>query len=416
MHRPAFHESLPALDPDRPPLAALLAALALLGLWLTWALSATLPVLAESTSATVETLRPPVVLTAPADGLVLRSALLAPGQLVTAGQPLLQLDPADLEIRRAALRARRTALADQVRSLAAQRTAARHALDEEQRAATAAGGQLAATARQAESLSSYADQASDRSRRLAAAGLLAAADAARAQADADQRRHAAGAAALARTAAAHQAGAALDDRRASLARLDADADSLREQLAALDLDAATLDAALDRRTLRAPIAGRLAGLDALDAATAPNGSAFAGSAAPTAFAVAAAPAGSAPGSRVARGARLAILVPADGSLRIVAVFPPSTAAALRPGQAAWAHLPAGPTAPAAVLRATVAGVAPLPGPRGSYEATLALPADAAAHSPLLRAGQPCRVEVELARRTPAALLLAALRRGAAAAP
>jgi multidrug resistance efflux pump len=399
VHLPAFHESIPALDADRPPLATLLAALALVALWLTWALAATVPVLAESTSATIETPRPPVVLTAPADGLVVRSDLLAPGQLVTSGQPLLQLDTADLETRGVGLRTRRTSLDDQARSLEAQRAAARHALDEEQRAATAAAGELAAAARQAASLSSYADRASDRGRRLAAAGVLAAADAARAQADAEQRRQAANAASLARTAAAHQAGAARADRRAGLAVLDADAARLREQMASLDLDAATLAAAFERRTLRALIAGRLADLADLDALAALD-----------------ARTGATPGSRLARGARLGLVVPAGGPLRILAVFPPATAAALRPGQAAWAHLAAGPTAPAAVLRATVAAVAPLPGAGGSYEVALALPAEAPARSPLVRAGQRCRVEVELARRTPATLLLAAIRQGAAAAP
>ena len=381
-----FAETLRALDADRRTgLATLLPALVLLALWLAWAFLAKLPILAESTAATVEAQQPPIILTAPADGLVAPSSgVLSLGQDVHAGQALLRLDASDLTSRLGALRARRRALLAEIAALAAQQATARQALDQHDRAAGATAGELAANAGQAQTAALLADQLHARTHRLAAAGLLSASDAARAQADADEHRQAATAATLALAARAHQARAEHADRRASLDRLDGDAARLDQALAALDGEAATLAAEIARRTLRAPATGRLADL---------------------------APA--LPGSRITRGTRFATLVPPSGSLRIVAVFPPTTATALRPAQRAWVHLAAGLAAPAALLPATVAAVAFSPRDGAGYRAVLAVSAGAAARSPQLRAGQPCGVEVEVGRQTPAALLLAALRQATA---
>jgi hemolysin D len=384
-----FAETLRALDADRRSgLPALLPALVLLALWVAWALLARLPILAESTAATVEPQQPPIVLAAPADGLVApSSALLSLGQDVLAGQALLRLDASDLNARLAALRARRRALLAEIAALAAQQTTARQALDQHDRGATATAGELAANARQSQTAALLADQIHARTQRLADAGLLSASDAARAQADADEHRQAATGATLAFAARAHQARAEHADRRASLDRLDGEAARLDQALAALDGDAATLAAEIALRTLRAPASGHLADL---------------------------APA--LPGSRVTRGTRLATLVPPSGSLRILALFPPTSATALRPAQRAWVHLAAGLASPAALLPATVATVAAVavsPHAGAGYRAVLALSTGAAARWPQLRAGQPCRVEVEVGRQTPAALLFAALRQATA---
>jgi multidrug resistance efflux pump len=417
-----FSQTLHALDADAHGGRgrALLAGLVLLGLWLAWALLAEVPVLAASAAATVEPDQPPIVLAVPADGLVVAAAALAPGQRVRAGQALLVLDAGDLRARLAALRCHRAALAAEERSLAAQEAAARQALDETGRGRAAADGELAAAARQAADAAALAEQARERGQRLAAVGLLAAAEAARGRAEADQRSEGARAAALALAARSHQGLAALADRRAGLDRLAGERARLRGEIAALDGDAAGLAGEIGRRTLRAPAAGRLASLVPL-----------------------------APGSRAAGGARLATLIAEGGPLRIRARFPAAAGAALRPGQRAWAHCAAGIASPAAALPAAVVTVAApdgaaganfadandadandagtraagnaLPPPSadaGSWEAILSLsPVTATATgagalaAPTLppRAGEPCRVEVEVARRTPAALLLGALR-------
>jgi multidrug resistance efflux pump len=381
-----YASTLRALDADRCAwrVPALGMAAALLGGWLAWALGAEVSVSVDSTAATIETLSPRWVLAAAADG-ILSSRSMTAGERVRGGQLLATLDDRDLRARLAGLAERRGALAAEAEALAGQQAAARRALDEDRLAQAAAAGERDERTRQAASAAALANQVREREGRLEAAGLLGRADAARGRAEAEQSRLAATAAALAATAGAGQGRAALADRTAAAGRLAGELARLRGELAALGAERAGLEQAIALRSLRAPAAGRLADVS-----------------------------GVRPGSFVARGTGLATLLP-DAPLHVVASFSAAAAAAVRPGQRAWVRLPAGPTSPPAVLAATVTRVAPGPGPGGSWEVELGLAADAAARSPLARPGQPCQVEVLLARRTPAGLALAALR-GAAARP
>jgi multidrug resistance efflux pump len=375
-----YAATLRALDSDRSAwrVPALLMGAALLAAWLAWALGAEVSVSADSTAATIETVSPRWVLVAAADG-ILASRSMTAGERVRAGQLLVAFDDRDLRARLAALAERRGALVAEVKALADQQAAARRALDEDRRAQAAASGERDERTLQAASAAALADQVREREARLEAAGLLARADAARGRADAEQRRQAAAAAALAAAAGAGQGRAALADRTAAAERLAGELARLQGEVAALGAERAGLEQASALRSLRAPAAGRLADVSA-----------------------------ALPGSFVSRGTPLATLLP-DAPLRVVASFSAPAAAAVRPGERAWVRLPAGPSLQPAVLPATVTAVAPAPQPGGSWEVDLALGADAGARSPLARAGQPCQVEVELGRRTPAVLALAALR-------
>jgi membrane fusion protein (multidrug efflux system) len=381
-----YAATLRALDSDRCAwrVPALVMAAALLGGWLAWALGAEVSVSVDSTAATIETVSPRWVLAAAADG-VLASRSMTPGERVRAGQLLATLDDRELQARLGALAERGGALAAEVEAVAEQQAAARRALDEDRRAQAAASGERDERTRQAASAAALADQVREREARLEAAGLLARADAARGRAEAEQRRQAAAAAALAAAAGAGQGRAALADRTAAAGRLAGELARLRGELAALGAERAGLEQAIALRSLRAPAAGRLAEVSEVR-----------------------------PGTFVTRGTGLATLLP-DAPLRVVASFSAPAAAAVRPGQRAWVRLAAGPISAPVVLAATVAGVAPVPRPGGSWEVELALGADAAGRSPLARPGQPCEVEVLVARRTPAALALAVLR-GSAAGP
>jgi membrane fusion protein, multidrug efflux system len=375
-----YAATLRALDSDRSAwrVPALLMGAALLAGWLAWALGSEVSVSADSAAATIETVSPRWVLVAAADG-ILAARSMTQGERVRAGQVLVTFDDRELRARLAALAERRGALVAEVKALADQQAAARRALDEDRRAQAAASGERDERTRQAASAAALADQVREREARLEAAGLLARADAARGRADAEQRRQAAAAAALAAAAGAGEGRAALADRTAAAGRLAGEVARLHGELAALGAERAGLVQAIGLRSLRAPMSGRLADVSA-----------------------------ALPGSFVPRGTPLATLLP-DAPLRVVASFSAPAAAAVRRGQRAWVRLPAGPTSPPAVLPATVTSVAPAPRPGGSWEIDLALAADAGGRSPLARAGQPCQVEVELGRRTPAALALAALR-------
>ena len=185
-------------------------------------------------------------------------------------------------------------------------------------------------------------------------------------------------------AAAERRGrAALADRDGAGARLAAELARLRGELAAVAGERAELEHEMERRSVRAPAAGRLVEVTAAR-----------------------------PGAPVARGAVLATLVP-DGGLAVVARFAADAGAELRPGQRAWVRLAPGlgMAAPAARLAAAVSVVTPAAAASGSvggWEVRLALVGDAAARWPPARPGVPCEVEVEVERATPARLAMGGL--------
>jgi multidrug resistance efflux pump len=383
----AYAATLRALESERRGgrRATLVAAGVLLAAWAAWSLGADVAVSVESVAATLAPLAPVRVLAAPAEG-VLASARLELGQRVRAGEVLATIDGREQRARLAALDERRLALGAQAAAVAAQQGAFRRALDEERAGEVDAAGERRQRAGEAAAAAAGAEEVRARDAGLVAAGLLAPAVGARSRAEAEQRERAAAAAVLAAAAGTRRGRAALEDRGAAGSRLAGELSRLRGELAALAMerDAAARD--LARRSLRAPVAGRLAEV------TAPQ-----------------------PGTVVARGAPLAVLVP-DGPLAVVAWFAPPGGARIHAGQRAWVRLPAGPGFAALALPAAVIAAAPAAGRGGSREVRLAIPQDAAARSPFARPGQPCRVEVELGRDTPAGLVLRALGHGARARP
>jgi len=382
----AYAATLRALESERScgRVAALLAGGVLLAAWAAWSVSAEVAVGAESVAATIAPVAPVQVLAAPVDG-VLASRRLELGQRVRAGELLATIDGREQRARLAALDARRAALGRAVEEIGAQRAAVRRALEEERAAEVDAAGERRQRAGEAAAAAAGAEAVRVRDAELVAAGLLAPAVAARSRAEAEQRERGAAAAALAAAAGTRRGRAALVDRGAGDARLGGELARLRGELAALGAERDAAARELARRSLRAPAAGRLAEV------TAPP-----------------------PGAPVVRGAALAWLVP-DGPLVVVAQFATPGGVGIRAGQRAWVRLPPGPGFAGVALPATVIAAAPAPGRGGSWEVHLTIPRDAAARSPLVRPGGPCRVEVELARDTPAGLVLRALGRGARAA-
>jgi multidrug resistance efflux pump len=381
--------TLRSLEADRRGgrMPALAAAVVLAAAWAAWGVGAEVEVTVESGAAALEPRSARCVLSAPVEGIV-AARWLALGRHVEAGEVVARLDDGEPRVRLAAVAGRRAALLAAATAVAAERAAARRGAAEEGWAQVAAGGEREERAREAAAAAALATENGGREARLEAAGLLAHADAARGRAEAEQRRRAAAAAVQAAAAGAAAGRAALADRRAAAERLAGDAARLGGELAALAGEAAAIEQAMALRQVRAPVAGRLAEVTAARA-----------------------------GAFVARGTPLAVLVP-DAPLRVVASFGWPAAGALRPGQRAKVLLAAGATSRAAALPATVAAVAPAGRSGGGWEVQLELAAPAgraAAGLALPRAGQPCRVEVEVARRTPVALALEALGRAAGAA-
>jgi multidrug resistance efflux pump len=374
-----YGTTLRALEADRrrAGVPVLIVALGLFGAWVAWAVGAEVPVNAESASAEVAPLLAARVLAAPADG-VMESRSMQLGQRVRAGELLVTFDRREVVARRDALVARREAVALAAAALAAQQAAGREALAAERRAEAAAGGERERRAAEAAAAAALADEEGAREARLAAAGLLAPAAAARRRAEAAQRRAAAAAATLAVEAGRHRGGAALTDRTAAVARLGGELARARGELAALGAEIESAEREVELRVLRAPVAGRLAEVTPAQ-----------------------------PGAAVGRGAPLATLVP-EGLMGVVAYFESPGGGAIRAGQRARVRLAARPGGGPASFGATVTAVAAAAGAGGRREVRLALLGAAAMGSPLVEAGEPCEVEVELARQTPARLALGRL--------
>jgi membrane fusion protein (multidrug efflux system) len=374
-----------AADRRRGLLPLLVLGAALAGGWLAWAVCVEVPVTAESLRATIVPLSRPRVLAAPADG-ILASRSMTLGQAVGAGELLATLDGRDLRARLAAVGARRAAVVGEIAAITAQQAAGRRASEAERGAEAAAGEERERRASEAAAAAALAEEVRAREARLERAGLVAPVEASRSRAEAAERREAAAATGLAAMSGRRRVGATLADRAAAAARLDGDLSRLRGELAALGAEGEGIEGDLARRSLRAPVAGRLAEVTAAQ-----------------------------PGAPVGRGTPLATLVP-DGPMAVEAWFASAADAAMRPGQRAWVRLAAGAGEPEVTVRARVTAVAPAPGAGGEREVHLALAADAAVGLRGARAGQACDVAVELGRRTPASLVLAGLGWGSRARP
>jgi multidrug resistance efflux pump len=376
--------TLRALDAERRRCApAAAAALVFLGSWLGWALGAEVTVCVGSTSATLVAAGGTVVLAAPEDG-VLASRSLWIGRRVSAGEVVAALDRRELAARWAALAGRRDALVAEVAAVSAEMAAAGRALAAERGAATASDGELRLRVGAAADAARLAAEVAEREARLAAAGVLARAAAERSGAEAAERLRVKEEEEQQAAAGERRGRAALADRGGAGARLAAELARLRGDLAAVAGERAEVEHEMERRLVRAPAPGRLVEVTAAR-----------------------------PGAPVARGAALATLVP-NGGLEVMARFAPDAGAEVRPGQRAWARLPAGigVAAPATRLAAAVTAVTPVLGPAagaaGGWEVRLALAGDAAARWPLARPGVPCEVEVAVARATPARLAMGGL--------
>lgn len=349
--------------------------LAALGLaaWGGWFVFAGVGVVEVSRQARLEVARAPHAVAAQQAGALVRSTLVI-GQRVQAGDVLAELDTTGARLQLAEEAARAATVGPRLASLQAELAAQADALAADQQAAQAA--LQAAQARVAEARAA-ADFAGEQARRVAAdarAGGGAEVDALRAAAEAR------------RLAAQHDALVA-DARRLAL---DAEtrqrqgrvqAQALRRAQAALDgeLQAsravqARLAQQVERFVVRAPVAGTVAEVQAL-----------------------------APGAWVGEGQKLATVVP-EGELVVVAEFDPASALGrLRPGQRATLRLDGFPWAQYGSVPAQVQRVA---GELRGSTLRVELRPEPGARVPLQH-GLPGRVEVDVERTSPFALLLRA---------
>ncbi|MEQ1869936.1 MAG: HlyD family efflux transporter periplasmic adaptor subunit [Vicinamibacterales bacterium] len=369
-----FSRSLRRLEADtsRRSLLTVAVLLSLLILWLAWFVTAKVTVYATSSAARIEVTKDNHPVETPVAGRIVHAPLLA-GQVVHAGDILLEIDARPEQLAQSQMRAKVAPSSRQIDALRDEIAAQQRALDEETQGAAASAAESAAKARESASAAEYAVDEARRLRALQARGIVSDIEAMRAAKLADQRKSEADTDAFAADRLIREGQARREDRLGRIARLNneiAAADASRGEALA---GAERLDYDIEQRVIRAPIGGRLAETSVLKI-----------------------------GSLVKAGDRLCTIVP-DGVLKVVALFAPAASLGrVRAGQPARVRLEGFPwtqygSVPAMVVQ--VAGEVR----DGKVRVELSLPEQAGAVP--LQHGLPAEVDVQVEQLSPLAMVL-----------
>src|SRR5262245_42323958 len=215
-----FSRTLRAISTDNSRRTAVALALVavFLGAWTAWFLRAPVAVYAATRSARVEVARENHPIDAPIAGRV-QSSHLKVGELVKAGDVLLEIDAETARLSLEEVRARLAPMDNQIQALKSQIAAEERALAEEQRAAAAAGAESDALAEQARASAEFAADEAKRLASLNAAGLVSELESLRARNLSRERASAASAAEFASGRTQRDFQAREQDRRGAIAGL-----------------------------------------------------------------------------------------------------------------------------------------------------------------------------------------------------
>ena len=371
-----FARTFRALESDsfRGSLLVLGCVITLLGGWMAWFFLARVARYEVTDTARIEVDQETHPVQSPVLARVVSSNLVL-GQEVKAGDVLIELDSNADRLQVAQERTQLTALASQLDSLKAQVAQLQQARAREQETARVAIEQAGAKYREADALARSADHEAHRLEKLAAEGLVPRREYDIGKMEAERLRDAADSLKLEPDRIQHDLNTRESERRAQL-------ENLQSQIRKLEGDRTTVAASIERlnyeverRVIRAPVAGRL------------------GEVAATLR----------PGAVVNEGDRLCAILPL-GRLRAIAEFaPPAAFGRIRPGQPARLRLEGFPWAEYGSIAARVSTVASEIRD-GKVRVELSI-----AHSPAfavpLQHGLPGSVEIEVERVSPAALTL-----------
>ncbi len=371
----AFSRTLRSLEGRgfRSTLVALGSAMALLVAWGLWFLLARVSLFAVTDTARLEVDQQADPLTPAIAGKVVATRLEL-GRQVEEGEVLVELDAEAVRRNIEDKAAEKAGLASQIERIRSEIGAQTQALGEARSAESAALNEARAEYEQAEAAARLAEDESSRTARVHAQGLVSDAERDRARTEA-----------LARRSTSEARLRALKrlqmDRRLEQSEKQAVLADLERQRALLEARASSLEAVLsgiahelDQHRVRAPVGGTLGEVVSLQ-----------------------------PGAVVAKGERLAAIVP-PGQLRIVAEFaPPEALGRIRRDQRARLRLEGFPWVHYGTVLARVSRVASEP-LDGRIRVELGL--DQAPSVPVpLQHGLPGTLEVEVERISPAALVL-----------
>lgn len=363
-----------ANDTSRRSLTVWALVLAMLAIWLGWALLTRVTVYEVSTTARLEVEHAAHSAAALLPGRILSTSVQL-GKRVHAGEVLAELDAHSEQLRLAEEQTRLLALPPQIAALRRQLADQENAAARAGSAAASAVDQARARSQEAQAAASFAVDNAQRLQQLSSSGRIAEVDAMRARTEALKARSAADALAFEvdRLSATRLGGTA--EKRATL-------ESLRRELAALsgqqELAAATiarLQQDIEKHLIRAPVTGTIGEAPPLEA-----------------------------GAFVDEGGLIASVVP-TGQMKVMAEFEPARVLGrVTPGQLAHMRLDAFPWAQFGTLTLEVERVASEVR-NGRVRVQLAPHGNNDAR--LLQHGLPGSVEVAIERTSPALLALRA---------
>jgi multidrug resistance efflux pump len=314
-------------DGFRRSLLGMLLAAVLLSAWTAWFFLAHVTVYEVSAVARLEVSEAAHPVEAQVAGRV-RATHLVLGQEVQGGDVLVELDADTQRLQLEEERTRLAALIPQPSELRAEISAEETAQHEDQQAGQVALDQARARHREAAAAAQLSGQEAERMARLHARAYVAELDFLRAKAEAHKQREAADAGRLEVLRLEWDLRTRGSDRRARLQRLTREATQLEGQIAATRAVIEQLEYEITRRSIRAPVAGRLGEVATLQV-----------------------------GTMVREGTRLGAVVP-PGMLKIMTDFlPPAALGRIQPGQPARLRLEGFPWAQYGAVSATVASVA-----------------------------------------------------------
>jgi len=361
------------LDRGLPAVAAISMAVLLVAGWLVWAFTARVTQYEVSDVARLEVAGAAYPVQANASGRLIASQLVL-GQKVHAGEVLVELESDDEQLAVAQERAHFAALEPELAALRSQMRSEDEGRAAERTVLTYSTSGAQAQYQQAQTQVTLAELEAKRAARLRADGLISQADAERVSADAASKR--AVAESLKVGVARLQPELQVRDRERDvrLKELLEDIAKLQAEASASSANRRRLENELEKRSIRAPIAGILSECAQVR-----------------------------PGAHIVEGQQLGVIIP-DSELRLIAEFEPSAAfGKIHRGQNAIVRLQGFPWAQFGTVRAQVSEVA---GEIRDGKVRVELAVDAAPKSRIpFQHGMPGTVEVAVDHASPALLLL-----------
>ncbi len=351
-------------------------ALIVLGSWIAWLVMARVGVyeIADSGRIEVDTSLYPIAV--PSAGKVV-ATYLAVGREVQAGDLLIEFEATDERLRLDETRTQAATLAPQLAALRDEVAAEEVARKEQLRASQIAIDQARSQLEEAVASVQLAEDEAARIARLQAGGILSEVDLARAQTEVRKRRAAAESFRLQVDKLQADLRNRVSDSQVRIERLNREIASVEGQVTTTTAVSNRLSHDIEKRDLRAPVSGRIG--EAIDLRT---------------------------GAILNAGEKVGVIIP-HGELKAIAYFRPSSALGrIQTGQSARLRLEGFPWTQYGVIEATVTTVASEPRD-GRIRVDLALVRYPDSQIPFQH-GLPAVVEIEVARLSPAALLLRAV--------